>query len=125
LLIYRRLSDIEIQQQFSTKRLSDILLSTIQNAENTIIEDRDYLKAFGLNVQTSMTAGELWKYLMEIMQDDYLDEKWRAPLNAILWEGTLATRILRALENDVSKPKIIDVYRKLMDCLSKGRLFGP
>jgi gamma-glutamyl:cysteine ligase YbdK (ATP-grasp superfamily) len=119
------LSNPEIQRPFPTESLSAILLSVIRNAENTVIDDVDYLRAFGLNPQKPITARDLWVHLEEAMPDGVLSDPWRKPLKTILTRGTLASRILQSLKNDPSRSAIDGVYRELTDCLSEGRLFAP
>jgi hypothetical protein len=50
---------------------------------------------------------------------------WRSAvtIDAILREGPLARRILRAIGSDTSRERIADVYRALCKCLEDGRMF--
>jgi carboxylate-amine ligase len=43
----------------------------------------------------------------------------------ILERGTLATRLLKAIEKDISEKHITSVFRQLQDCLVTNTLFKP
>ncbi|WDI43663.1 carboxylate-amine ligase [Bremerella sp. P1] len=109
------------QQKAETLRLRDIFLNVVDNAEETMIIDPDYLRFFGWN-QGICTAGELWSWLAERFP---VEEKPLADaLDTILSEGPLARRIVTALQDKLPE-KLPIVYRELCDCLQEGRSFRP
>lgn len=109
------------QKKAETLRLRDIFLNVIDNADETMIIDPDYLHYFGWN-QGICTAGDLWRSLAErfpLEQQPLADA-----MDVILNEGPLARRIVTALKGDVEQQLPI-VYRHLCDCLQEGHSFRP
>ncbi len=104
------------QQSIAVQPLANILRATTRDADQTVIEDTQYLSQFGTH-QSTMQAHELWKHL--------LTQASNAPanpaLNTILREGPLSRRIEKALGGDLDR--LEDVYRELCNCLADGRLF--
>jgi gamma-glutamyl:cysteine ligase YbdK (ATP-grasp superfamily) len=123
-LVEERWQDFRAQRQWPTGRLNDILVATTRDAEDAAIADRDYLRAFGYPGE-SCTAGDLWRYLADgalaATEADGVD--WERPFDVILRRGTLATRIVTALDGDVSMDRIKRVYTRLCDCLDNGEMF--
>ncbi len=116
--------DYHCQKQFATEKLADVFVNTIRNGEDTVITDTDYLGIFG--VKKSCTAGELWSIILEkLLPHSQELREYEPVLNFILQHGTLSTRIVKALDNDLSRTNVIRVYRLLSECLEKGELFLP
>jgi carboxylate-amine ligase len=71
-----------------------------------------------------MTTGDLWCHILQEMQSHYpLPAVFLGPLHIIMQQGTLASRIVRQLNNDVSRPALKSVYGRLCDCLAQGVMF--
>lgn len=121
-IIDERWIPLEKQMEWDESRLAEIFLGTIRDAENTLISDTDYLKCFGIK-EKQITAGDLWKQLVSTLRNTESYNEFRDPLNVILNNGTLSTRILKSLNGDYSRPNIIKVYGKLAGCLRKGEMF--
>lgn len=109
--------ELKKQQDFSLNELHAIFERCIKNAENTLIDDESYLALFGIQ-EKSITAGELWNLLLK-------GKKLHPELQIILNQGTLASRILWACQNNYSKSNLASVYRKLCECLQEGKMFIP
>lgn len=121
-IVEEKWSDFPNQMAWQVKPLKKILLDTVRDAENAVIEDRAYLEGFGLDGQKSMTAGELWNYLAgEIAIEKELAETF----NDIVKNGSLANRILKSLDGEVTKQNLEREYRKLAECLKNNSLFLP
>ena len=118
-LVGERWTPLAVQQSVEVEPLASILLTSIRNAEEAVIYDREYLELFGFPGE-SCTAGELWGYLIDALPElSGLSSPWREPLAVILDEGPLARRIVSALEaNDLH-----DVYGELCRCLDQGEMF--
>jgi carboxylate-amine ligase len=115
--------DFETQVKCRTEILVPVLDLAIEQAERAIIHDQSYLKLFGVPA-SEITAGNLWKHIFErlIYRGNDALEKWKPELEIVFSEGSLATRILKA----VSVPgEWLPVYRQLADCLSQNKLFIP
>jgi gamma-glutamyl:cysteine ligase YbdK (ATP-grasp superfamily) len=123
-LISEKWCSYEEQQNFHEDDLSYLLLDSIRHAENTNIISPEYLKAFGLSRQ-ECTTGELWAYLLEQTAPALDKDGWMDCLQTILKEGTLSTRILRALNGDTSAEKLKSIYNNLCNCLENNTMFIP
>ncbi|MEW4452484.1 glutamate-cysteine ligase family protein [Bremerella sp. JC817] len=107
------------QQKAETKRLKEIFLNVIDDADETVIVDPDYLQHFGWTEGTC-TANQLWRSLADQFP---VEEKPLADaLQVILEEGTLAHRIVRTLHGKFES-RLLPVYRELCGCLQEGRSF--
>jgi gamma-glutamyl:cysteine ligase YbdK (ATP-grasp superfamily) len=121
-LVDERLCTLERQKSWAAERLRPILVESIRSAEGAIVTDTDYLGDMGLAGAGSVTGGELWRRLVDTAGAD-VGESARPALETILTEGSLASRILRAVVSDGSS--IEDVYRSLCACLAGNRIFHP
>ncbi|GAB3549576.1 glutamate-cysteine ligase family protein [Noviherbaspirillum agri] len=112
------------QQEMPTNTLAAILQDCIRDADQTVLDNADYLRLLGFPGRCCR-AEELWECLVERMmeENDYETARWRTPLQTILRKGTLARRILQAVGSDYSRPQLHAVYRELSDCLQEGRMF--
>ncbi len=122
--ILERLADGSIMphpllRQWPTERLANLLLRTIRDADLALIEDADYLAAWGLP-PNPITARELWQHLADrwLVQMPY-----RAALDIILHEGVLGRRILAALGDSFDSHTLQALYGRLADALENGELF--
>lgn len=117
-------SDPAYLQQWDTAALADILFRTVKTAEKNMISNGDYLKIFGLQKRGEMTAGDLWCHILQEIKGRYpLPEVFLEPLQIITQQGTLASRIVRQLNNDLSRPALNRVYGRLCECLAHGVMF--
>jgi len=123
-LVAERWCSWHAQRAWSIDPLASLLLDVIRDGENTVIEDRDYLRAFGLADRDGCTAGELWRHIHGSVADErHLDEREREALGVILEEGSLSSRILRTLGADTSESATRNVFERLGACLREGRMF--
>jgi glutamate---cysteine ligase / carboxylate-amine ligase len=112
----------EEQKQFHEDDLSYILLNHIHHAENTLIDNPEFLNAFGLKKE-KCTSQELWQHLFSRMAGNTEIKAWETPLDHILTKGTLSTRILNRLNGDTSDKSLKAVYKELCCCLQEDKLF--
>jgi glutamate---cysteine ligase / carboxylate-amine ligase len=106
--------------------LESILLRTIRDADEAVIDDPRYLDMFGLPSNPGKTtAGDVWRHLAGalILTGDDADDHLFDPLRIILEQGPLARRILRATGPSPDRRRLSGLYRRLCDCLAGGRLF--
>ncbi len=113
------------QRAFATEPLAACLSGTTARGPTAPVADRSYARALGWSGERAPTAGELWRALVEevVASDPRTSAELVSPLQTILREGTLSQRILRALGQRPSKPRLVSLYRDLCDCLSEGRAF--
>jgi carboxylate-amine ligase len=113
------------ERAMPTAALADIMLSCIREGERAAIDDGAYLELLGYPGQ-QCTAAQLWRHVIErAHREDCLAQAWRAPLEVILEQGTLARRLLRAAGPDAGRGQLEDVYRQLCECLRHGAMFEP
>ncbi len=124
-LIEQKYISYKEQQSFSEELLSDIFLKTIQFAENTIIENIDYLKVFG--VKNPMKAQELWQHIYSnlITKNSFITIDELKSVETILNKGTLATRIQKVFGKNPKDSEIVSVYEQLSQSLTKNEMFDP
>jgi len=124
-LVNGKFIDHDAQIKYKTDTLVQLFDLGIERAEEAMIADTEYLKIFGVDMP--LKAGGLWKNILEtlIRRGNTALEKWRPELNIILTEGSLATRMVKALGGDHSISSMNRVYRQLSDCLAQNKLFLP
>lgn len=107
----------------ATPALARLFLDFIRDADEGVIEDRDYLELFGFPGRKCQ-GRELWQYLRESVIFETGGDTLLAPaLDHILNHGPLARRLLRATGRDVKRSRLEEVFRRLCDCLEKGEMF--
>ena len=67
-LVGRALDVLARQQAVAVEPLASILLTSIRNADEAVIRDREYLELFGYPGE-SCTAGELWGHLLAALPE--------------------------------------------------------
>jgi gamma-glutamyl:cysteine ligase YbdK (ATP-grasp superfamily) len=110
-------------RSLETKRLSRLLARTAAEAESAKVEDRDYLRALGLDGGARL-AGEVWRALVDrhVASDPDAAEH-RAALEVMLEEGCLGRRILRSTGCSPTPEALTSAYREVCNCLRERRLF--
>ena len=103
--------------------LFSIFYDVIRNAENTIIHNSSYLRMFGIG-EKQISAKELWDYLFNAAIRNLKTSETEI-LKFIIGNGSLSSRILKRLNNDIHSENIIEVYRELSVCLNENKLFRP
>lgn len=121
-LVNNEFATLKIQKEWSKQDLFVILNDAIKHAENSKIENLHYLQLFGL--KNVSTTNVVWKHLYNWVKPR-LHQCHYKTIDLILEEGTLSTRILKAIDGDTSENHIIDVYRQLQQCLTNNVLFRP
>ena len=110
--------------------LRNLLNQTGDRAENAVIDEQQYLRAFGFK-GNSCTAGELWSSLLqELRGGNAVLSSLYGPIETIEKHGTLATRIGQALGSGAqadgfSRQDLQRVYGELSDCLTDWKSYLP
>ncbi len=107
------------QQSFATERLASILSTVIRDADEAVIDDLEYLSAFGISVPS--TAGKLWRRLAAPLLES--TSEFAPALRVILDQGPLSRRILNRVADSASDTILLDTYRGLCNCLATGTTF--
>ncbi|MCF8435461.1 MAG: hypothetical protein K9G57_01330 [Ignavibacteriales bacterium] len=111
-----------LQKSFNEIRLSQILLSTIKNAEKAIIDDEEYLDFFGITGSKKIAAEILEHIYLSLRSRRFLKDSYAPVIEKIIANGSLATRIL----NEINKGginSIPDIYNELSINLANGKLY--
>lgn len=122
LLVSEELVSLEDQKSWEVDSLYNIFNSVIKEAETSVIVNSQYLALF--DVESPSTAGELWKSILHRIKE-HLSPRHFKTLQILLQEGSLSTRIIKALDGDLSEENILKVYAKLADCLAENKIFLP
>ncbi len=116
----------ESQQAWEVDPLESLFLAAIRDGQRASVSDPDYLTQFGLEETGPCTLRHLWRHLLHAAceQSSAFRDEFGEALNLIISKGTLAARILNAVNGDFSPAKLHAVYRELCDCLRENRLFA-
>jgi glutamate---cysteine ligase / carboxylate-amine ligase len=120
-LVEEKWSSLQIQQDLAVGPLSTIFMRSVEHAEEARVDDAMYLAALGWR-RGPVRARDLWAKLFETT--GALDGPWAEPLAAILEQGTLATRLVRALPAEPQREHFVETCAVLSDCLETGRMLS-
>jgi hypothetical protein len=124
-LVQERWTSVDEQKKWNEQDLERVLLSTIANADEAIIEDERFLRSFGLNDRGPLRAADLWAHLIETEVASRPEHEPVLPsLQTVLDRGCLARRLIRAAGPDTTPSRLETVYRRLADCLARGDSFA-
>lgn len=115
----------EEQKRWESIRLADIFLNVIRDAEHTVLSDPDYLRIFGLTGGGKIKAIEVWGHIYDSLGLRSTAGRFSGPIDLLFSQGTLASRILRALNSDIRIESLKTVFKELCHCLEKNRPFIP
>ncbi len=115
---------LEAQMKWKTETLAQIFDQTIIHAQQTVIDNPEYLNIFNFPGKRAL-ASELWQHISKqlLNKGNPAIERIQPSLNVILQQGTLAYRIVQAIGKDQSREKIVEVYKRLSVCLSENKMF--
>ncbi|MCX5864872.1 MAG: glutamate-cysteine ligase family protein [Deltaproteobacteria bacterium] len=115
------------QKAANTGELAEIFVGAVRDGEEAVIDNHRYLALFGRGVKAAMTAGELWQELAADCGPELAEAGHgiQQTVSAILAQGPLSRRIIRALGDKPGRERFREVYRELGRCLAQGRLFLP
>ncbi|HCY81712.1 MAG TPA: glutamate--cysteine ligase, partial [Xanthomarina gelatinilytica] len=99
LLVNKKLAPIQQQKKWLKQELFNVLNPIIKDAENYHISNLDYLNLF--LIHETVSVKNLWKHLYGLAKDQ-IHETHHESIETILNEGTLATRILKAVGTDLT-----------------------
>ncbi|WPP50912.1 carboxylate-amine ligase [Catalinimonas niigatensis] len=124
MLIEGKLIGLEEQQQWTVDSLYTIFQNIIQDAENTNIENIDYLSLFQWK-GSSARAKQLWMHLYKLVQKQYPEamQPWTSSLDTILLRGSLGSRILNLADGIYNRENLKLIYGELCDCLEENETF--
>jgi glutamate---cysteine ligase / carboxylate-amine ligase len=123
-LVAERWSPGALQRSFSEQRLAPILQACIQDADEAVIADAEFLNALGC--EPGARARDVWRSIAERVENvEPGFSEWRPALDVILKRGCLARRIAQAVGGAPSHDRLLAVYQELATCLDRGQPFRP
>jgi len=102
--------------------LFEILNNVIKDGEETTIKNLEYLDVF--KIEDEATVQQIWNTIYDFVKLN-IHPQYRKTLEIILKQGSLSSRILRAIDGNFEPKNIVEVYQNLADCLKKNTLFIP
>jgi gamma-glutamyl:cysteine ligase YbdK (ATP-grasp superfamily) len=123
-LCTQRWTGLSTLQSWRTPDLVRYYEAAVARAEATEVHDSRYLAALGYRASHAPIV-DVWEHLAErAAEAGELDREAEMLLEHYLRDGSLSTRIRRALPLEPARDDIERVYRELCDCLAEGRPFG-
>jgi carboxylate-amine ligase len=118
-LVAERWTPASLQMQVPLEPLEELLLATIRDADQAVIDDADYLRHFGLGDLAGSTAAEFWRVLVDDASDRDAEfaEHWRPALETICELGPVSRRILKMTGAAPGHERLQRTYSALCDCL--------
>ncbi|MEL0645069.1 glutamate-cysteine ligase family protein [Olleya sp. Ti.3.14] len=110
------------QKKWLKQDLFSILNAVIKDGEVYNISNLDYLELFGIKQASSVK--NVWQQLYALVKEN-ISKDYQNALEVIFNHGTLSTRIVNALNHDVSVKNIELVYKQLATCLEENKMFIP
>ena len=126
-LVNERFIAYQEQKAISTELLSGIFLNCVKHGETAEINDSGYLSAFGITGKTKIQANELWREIYNhiTINNNILSIDELKPVETILSNGTLSTRIKKSVGENITREKLIETYKHLSASLKTNELFIP
>lgn len=122
LLVTETWSDLASQQSVEIEPLERVLLATIRDAEQAIVDEPAVLEQFGLRAEPHLPAGQVWAHLLRRMRDDTEGtsaSQMELPGLAV----PLARRIGGRLGAVPTTEVLRQTYRELAECVGRGSTF--
>lgn len=119
-IVSEKWAKVKDQGSIDEKELLLIFKSVIKDGRNTIIENPYYLRLFGISKK--ITAGEIWWNIF-LQVEGRIEKKNKEIVELILTKGSLAERIIRKINGNISSETIVNIYKELSKCLVENRIF--
>lgn len=105
-----------------TDALAKILLATTKTAEDTVIADRNYLKAWNIDA-SEITAKELVQNITDKVKNSISQHSLEL-LQQMFKRGTLASALVKNIGANPSRENFVNEYRQLACCLTQNKLYS-
>ena len=122
LLVSEELVSLEDQKNWHENDLFEIFDLVIKDAEAAKITNEKYLAIFDLENET--TVREIWQRLYKLVRHN-ISQKHQKNIEFLLENGSLSSRILKALGEDLSEDNLRKIYERLGKCLQENQFFTP
>lgn len=125
-LVAGRWTGMDEQLAVSGELLRALMVDSIRDAERAPVADAGFLRQFGIAFP-GMKMGAIWGHLAADLAAAHprlgLLLAPGGPLDVILKEGTLSSRLLRDVGPEPARERLSTTWRRLCDCLDAGRMF--
>ena len=105
-----------------TDALAKILLATTKTAEDTVIADRNYLKAWNIDA-SEITAKELVQNITDKVKNSISQHSLEL-LQQMFKRGTLASALVKNIGANPNHEDFVNEYRQLACCLTQNKLYS-
>jgi gamma-glutamyl:cysteine ligase YbdK (ATP-grasp superfamily) len=105
-----------------TDALAKILLATTKTAEDTVIADRNYLKAWNIDA-SEITAKELVQNITDKVKNSISQHSLEL-LQQMFKRGTLASALVKNIGANPSRENFVNEYRQFACCLTQNKLYS-
>lgn len=122
LLVEGQWMDLESQKKWGEEELFELFDQVIRDAGDTLIRNNGFLQLFGFSNPTPVS--QIWISLYQRVRPE-ISVPHQKTIEFLLENGCLSSRILRRLNGDWSRRKLVKVYSELGDCLRDNQLFIP
>jgi len=122
LLVSEEWVSLKDQKLWHEEELLEIFNISVKLAEEGVIDNIKYLDIF--DIKETSNAGNIWKKIYTRVKDQ-ISAKHQATIEALLQNGSLSTRILKAANEDFSEDHLKKIYSELGACLQNNTMFLP
>lgn len=122
LLVSEEWITLKDQKSWHEEDLLTIFNISVKNAEEGVIDNIKYLDIF--DIKETSKAGHIWKKIYGRVKEQ-ISAKHQATIEIIFKNGSLSSRILKAVNEDFSEDHLKEIYSELGDCLQNNELFIP
>lgn len=113
------------RNKIATEKLKLIFDAAILYGEAAPVIDAEYVKLWGAPAKLDKLS-DLWRWIFEEAGvKSHISTAHAATIEQILKEGTLSTRLWKALGDTPTRPEVQRIYHRLCDCFDQEKLFQP
>jgi carboxylate-amine ligase len=120
-----KLAPLAAQERPATAELRRVYAAAVRGGDRAPVRSSAYLRALGWSRPSTPapSAAEVWTDLLS--RAGTAGQPWRKHVDFILQEGCLARRLVRAVGEKPTRPRLREVYTRLADTLERGEAFRP
>ena len=123
-LVSGKFIEFENQKKCKTQFLSDILNRVIQEGDKAVVNEEEFLRAFGIR-DKNCTALEMWERIFYTLEISEEFSPFSAVLKFIFKAGNLSSRIIHAYKREISPENMESIYHELCVSLKENKIFNP
>lgn len=111
-----------LENPYDTGLLQTLYQQVLQHGMDCIVTDYTLMQQWGLPCGKK-TVRDIWAMLIDTVNHE-LDTTSQKALETLLNEGNLSTRLIRALNGQITHKSLIDLYRQLNNCLYHNEMLS-